>query len=260
MIYTVTLNPALDLELTVPAIQLDSVLRAIAMKVDAGGKGFNVSRALAALGVPSLALGFIGGRTGEQLQAELERLGIGADFVDISGETRTNLSVVTDPATHYLKVNQAGPTILADEQAALVEKVRQRARPGEEWVFSGNLPPGMSTDIYAQLIALVQSSGGRAILDTSGAALQTGAKARPFLVKPNALEASYLTGLEVNDAQSACAAAAKLHAWGIPLALISLGSRGAVLSDGSRPGGAAAHRRAQPDRSRDAAVAGLYMP
>ena len=258
MIYTVTLNPALDLELTVAAIELDCVLRASTTQVDAGGKGFNVSRALAALGVPSIALGFVGGRTGEHLKARLEQLGISTDFVHVSGETRTNLSVVTEPASHYLKVNQAGPTIQPEEQDAMVGKVRQRARAGEAWIFSGNLPPGIPADIYAQLIALVRSSGGKAILDTSGHALHLGARAGPFLVKPNALEASQLTGHEVGNPSQARQAAAKMHAWGIALVLISLGSAGAVLSDGRQAWWGQPPRIAErnPIGAGDAALAG----
>lgn len=165
MIYTLTLNPALDRELTVPAFAFDKVLRATAVRVDWGGKGFNVSRALTALGAESIALGFVGGVTGESLRVGLAELGIRTDFVQVAGETRTNVSIVTEDHTHYLKVNDPGPTITLAEQTALLQKIRAFAQPGDWWVLAGSLPPGVPANFYAQVIQLVQSAGGHAALD-----------------------------------------------------------------------------------------------
>ena len=108
MIYTVTLNPAVDRELRVPAIEFDTVLRASAWRVDFGGKGFNVSRMLCALGAESVALGFAGGRAGELLRDGLHALGIATDFVWVPGETRTNVSIVSEAPPRYVKVNEPG--------------------------------------------------------------------------------------------------------------------------------------------------------
>src|SRR5262245_32359069 len=106
MIYTVTLNPALDRELTVPALVFDEVLRAAESRVDWGGKGFNVSRMLSTLGAQSIALGFAGGRTGEMLHQGLTALGIETDFVWVAGETRTNISIVAAGHAQHMKVNE----------------------------------------------------------------------------------------------------------------------------------------------------------
>jgi fructose-1-phosphate kinase PfkB-like protein len=123
MIYTLTLNPAVDRELTVPAITYDTVLRAAQSQVDFGGKGFNVSRLLMGLGSASTAVGFLGGKTGEILQEGLQSLGIGTDFVWISGETRTNISIVTPTGGHYIKVNEKGPVIAPEKQQELLVKI-----------------------------------------------------------------------------------------------------------------------------------------
>lgn len=257
MIYTVTLNPALDRELTVPSIEFDEVLRATESRVDCGGKGFNVSRMLAALGAESVALGFAGGRTGDALRDGLEALGIATDFVAIAGETRTNVSIVTHAHDRHVKANEPGPTISDDEQAALVARVRERARPGDWWVLAGSLPPGVAPAIYADLIRHVQAAGGRAVLDTSGPALRHGCAARPFLIKPNAAEASQLTGLPIGSVEQALAAAEALA--GIEHVAISMGKAGALLA--SRGDGwlaaAPAIRERNPIGAGDALVAGL---
>jgi 1-phosphofructokinase family hexose kinase len=232
MIYTLTLNPALDRELTVPAFAFDQVLRASAVRVDHGGKGFNVSRALAALGAESIVLGFVGGATGESLTMGLADLGIRTDFVQVAGETRTNVSIVTEDHAHYIKVNDPGPAITPAEQTALLQKIRALAQPGDWWVLAGSLPPGVPTTFYAEVIRLVQSAGAHAVLDTSGEPLRVGCAARPFLVKPNATEAGDLAGARVTSPDEACDAFGAIHALGVQNVVISLGRVGALYSDG----------------------------
>ncbi|MGD8244741.1 MAG: 1-phosphofructokinase [Anaerolineae bacterium] len=259
MIYTVTLNPALDRELTVPDLVFDEVLRATALRIDYGGKGFNVSRALAALGAESVALGFVGGKTGETLEAGLASLGIATCLTQVAEETRTNVSIVAENAAHHIKVNESGPTIAPSEQDTLTARVDDLARPGDWWVLSGNLPPGVSDTIYADLIERVHSAGARAILDTSGAPLRHGCEAGPFLAKPNAQEAADLTGLCLDALEDVPAAAEAIHSLGVEIVLTSLGKRGALLSDGDNTWMAEPPEieERNPIGAGDASVAGL---
>lgn len=231
MIYTVTLNPAVDRELTVPVIEFDSVLRATAWQVDCGGKGFNVSRMLRSLGADSVALGFAGGRSGELLRDELAALGVATDFVWVDGETRTNVSIVSESNGRYVKANEPGPTISNKEQVALVQQVRALAQPGDWWVLAGSLPPGVPHTIYMQLIGDIQAAGAHAILDSSGDALQAGCEARPFLAKPNDVELGKLTGLPVDSPAEIAAAAQAVRTMGVQHVVVSLGKAGALLAD-----------------------------
>lgn len=259
MIYTVTLNPALDRELTVPDLVFDEVLRATEMRIDYGGKGFNVSRALAALGAESVALGFVGGKTGEKLEAGLASLGITTCLTQVAEETRTNVSIVPENAAHHIKVNEVGPTISSGEQDILIARVDDMARPGDWWVLSGNLPPGVSDTIYADLIQSVHSAGARAILDTSGAPLRYGCEAGPFVAKPNSREAGELTGMRVHTPGEARVAAQAVHTMGVRIVLVSLGKRGALLSDGENTWMAEPPEieERNPIGAGDASVAGL---
>ena len=259
MIYTVTLNPALDRELTVPTIQYDEVLRATEVRIDYGGKGFNVSRALRALGQSSVALGFLGGMTGHRFVDGLPCLGIEVDFVEIKDETRTNISIVTANRSRYLKVNEPGPEILPIEQAALLEKIKGLAKPGDWWVLSGNLPRGVPAAFYAQMIALVQAAGARVVLDTSGEPLKHGCEAGPYLVKPNADEATELTGIAVITPEGAREAVKAIVALGAQNVFMSFGKLGALLFDGECAWFAAAPRieERNPIGAGDCAVAGL---
>jgi len=231
LIYTPTLNPAVDRELRVAALEFDTVLRADSVRVDCGGKGFNVARALAALGTESVAVGLVGGIAGQVIAAGLNRIGIRTDFVDIAGETRTNVTVIWD--THHIKVNEAGPQVTADELDRLIGKVHARARLGDWWVLSGSLPPGVPEGVYGEVITILRSAGARAILDTSGPALRHGCAAGPYLAKPNAAEAIELIGVPVDSEEDLREVMERIHRSGAALVILSLGRRGAAASDGT---------------------------
>ena len=207
MIYTVTLNPTLDKTLSVPVLRPGEVHRARFLRQDIGGKGINVSRALAALGIASIPIGFLGGATGKAMRDGLAADGFDARFVEVPGETRQNLTLLDESTGVYTKINEPGPTVGAGQLAALHGLVAGLAAPGDLWAFCGSLPPGAPADLYAELIAAVQARGARAILDTSGEALAAGLPARPFGLKPNSEEAAEALGRPVTtDAQHVTAA------------------------------------------------------
>jgi 1-phosphofructokinase family hexose kinase len=235
VIVTVTPNPVLDRTLTVPHILFDEVLRATSVRLDWGGKGFNVSRALLSLGLDSLAMGFVGGATGQVLEQGLQSLGVATAFTPITGETRTNTVVCEASSDRYVKVNEPGPTVQSEELTRFFEDAGARARPADIWVLAGSLPPGVPGTFYAQLVALLGERGARVFLDTSGEALRLSCAAAPTLVKPNLLEASEATGIELEGPGSAGPSAAleavrRLLDQGIEMVALSLGAGGLLLA------------------------------
>ncbi|PKN95233.1 MAG: 1-phosphofructokinase [Chloroflexi bacterium HGW-Chloroflexi-6] len=229
MIYTLTLNPAVDRELTVPVVAFDSVLRASESRVDFGGKGFNVSRLLKRLGADSTAVGFLGGKAGEMLQDGLRSLGIGTEFVWVRGETRTNVSIVTQSGGHYIKVNEKGPLVDPAKQQELLDKITALAKPGDWWVLAGSLPPGVADDFYARIVNALNQRDSMAILDTTGESLRLGCAEKPYLVKPNAEEAQALTKLPVDTPAEIATVAAEIRRMGAQNVVISMGKAGALL-------------------------------
>jgi 1-phosphofructokinase family hexose kinase len=230
MIITVTPNPALDRTLTVPAIVFDEMVRATESRLDLDGKGVNVSKALAALGVSTLIMGFAGGAAGEQLERGLAAQGYSAAFTRVAGETRTNTIIIDAESRRYVKANEAGPTVSPIELEAFFEQARAHLRPGDTWILSGSLPPGAPADFYARLVELVQAGGARALLDTSGAALRHGIAARPFLAKPNADEAAELIGQALTSDADMFHGAEYFLAQGVELVALSLGAEGLLLA------------------------------
>jgi 1-phosphofructokinase family hexose kinase len=229
MIYTLTLNPAVDRELTVLAMEFDSVLRANESRVDFGGKGINVSRLLKSMGVRSTAVGFLGGRAGGLLQDGLQNLDISTDFVWISGETRTNVSIVTRSHDHYIKVNEMGPLVDAAKQKELLDKIDSLAKRGDWWVLAGSMLPGIADDFYARILNVLNKHEAQAILDTMEESLRLGCAEKPYLVKPNAEEARDLTGLPIDTLVEIAVAAAEIRKMGAQNVIVSMGKEGALL-------------------------------
>ncbi|MEY3020016.1 MAG: hypothetical protein RLZZ272_1000 [Actinomycetota bacterium] len=236
MIHTVTANPSLDVEYVTADLVVDAVLVADEVREDAGGKGVNVARALARLGVPVTALACLGGPTGERVAALLSTVpDLGLVVVPVPGETRTN--VVVRDARHHVKVNAPGPAWSSEDVEALVEHVARRVRPGDWWVIAGSVPPGVPTDLAARLVHVVHAGGGEVALDADGGSLAHGVAAGPALIKPNAREAAGLVGLDVaGDVEEVVeedlpAVLDGILALGARRVLLSLGSRGAAWAE-----------------------------
>ncbi len=234
MIYTITLNPALDRELVVSDIKFDDVLRTSEINIDYGGKGFNVSRMLKELGVDSVAVGFLGKNTGEKLQAGLRALGIDTDVVWIDGETRTNISIVSQSNNRYIKVNEPGPFIELEKQNELLEKLNKIIQTDDWVVLSGSLPKNVPPDFYARIIKIVNSHRASAILDTSGEALKLGLLEKPYLIKPNLKEACEVTGLSGNSIADIKSIASGLQELGAQNVVITMGEKGSLLQTDDR--------------------------
>lgn len=234
MIYTVTLNPALDKEYHVAELLPNMVLRASSVKMDYGGKGFNIARMLTELGSDCTALGFIGGHTGEVLREGLQGIGIKTDFVPVCAETRTNISLVSDKDSGYFKINELGPEVSTQESDELLQKIESLIQPGDWWVLAGSLPPGMQADFYARMIRMINHGGAKAVLDTSGDALKLGCMAEPFLIKPNLEEIAQISDVEVKDSTGIGKAITNIHEFGVKNIILSAGKNKTICSNGTK--------------------------
>ena len=232
MIYTVTLNPGIDLQYTVERIEYNDILRSQESRRDIGGKGFNVSNALSKLEIPSTALGFVGGKTGEYLVNQLDILRIDHDLIWISGESRINTTILEMGKGNHLKLNEPGPQIHFEEQEKMLDISAGLAQENDFFILSGSLPPGVPDDYYAQLIRVIQNNGAKALLDTSGSALVEGLKAKPYFCKPNRSELQELTGIRMKSIENYRAGIITAHNIGGDNICLSLGKKGAVFSDG----------------------------
>jgi 1-phosphofructokinase family hexose kinase len=222
VIVTVTLNAAIDRTLLVPNFQLGQRHRATLALTSAGGKGVNVARALRALGVPVVATGFVGGRNGAEVAADLTNGGILNDFVRIREESRTSLALLDPLADQYTEVNEWGPEVGEDELDALREKLAYLTQDAAFVVFAGSLPRGVEPGFYAEMIREMNRRHVLTVLDAEGEALRLGVQAEPHLVSPNAREAESLVGHEFNDEDDLAAGLDEIAALGARNVLITL--------------------------------------
>ena len=199
VIVTVTANAAIDRTLTVPNFQRGQRHRASLGLMLAGGKGINIARALKLLGVPVVATGLVGGRTGTRIVEELTGEAILNDFVRIDDESRTSTAVVDPTAPTYTEINEWGPAVRPEELEMLLEKLTYLTRGADGIVFAGSLPRDVDEAFYGEAIRELNRRGVQTVLDSEGQPLRLGVQAEPFLVSPNQREAEGLVGQEFSD-------------------------------------------------------------
>lgn len=229
-IITLTLNPALDKTATLPELKPGELNRLANLVVDAGGKGVNVSKMIAALGGRSLASGLAGGGSGREIAQALDRAGIAHDFVPIAGTTRTNLKVL-DRDNRLTELNEPGPVVSHAELAALEGRVSAWANPETLFIFSGSLPGGVEAGAYARLIRLARAAGAKAFLDADGPAFAQALEASPDFIKPNRYELLQYFGEKGGDADLPLllGLSRKLLAKGVGRLAVSMGAEGALF-------------------------------
>lgn len=228
MIYTVTLNPALDKTVEIPGLAIDTVNRIAAMRTDPGGKGINVSKVIAKLGGSSVILALLGGSTGRAIADALDEMGLRSELQFVDGETRTNLKVI-DPVNHTnTDINEPGIEITPDILDQMLDHLIGLLQPGDIVALSGSLPKGAPGNTYQNWVARCKDAGAKVFLDADGPLLADGILARPYLIKPNNDELSRLVGHTLETVEELTEAAKTLMDSGIEKVVVSMGGRGAL--------------------------------
>ncbi|GAA2806994.1 1-phosphofructokinase [Saccharopolyspora taberi] len=232
MIVTVTPNPSLDRTILVGGLVRGAVHRATQVRLDPGGKGVNVSRALAAADRPTVALLPSGGAEGARLAELLAPEAVPVVEVPIGMPTRSNVAVVEADGTTS-KFNEPGPELTPAEVAVLETRAGELAGRADWLVSSGSLPSGCPEDLHARLVRVGHGAGARVAVDASGPALAAACEAGPDLIKPNLAELAELSGRALARLGEVLGVAREIRAAGVAGVLVSLGEDGALLVDGT---------------------------
>ncbi len=210
-VLTVTLNPALDLTVQLPALRLGEVNRSDNLQVHAAGKGLNVAQVLADLGHQLTVTGFLGEANAQPFEQLFAARGFADEFVRVAGETRSNIKLA-EADGRITDINGPGLEVGAAQRDELLARL-ERLVPGHELVVvAGSLPRGVELPWFVELLQQLARLGARVALDTSGAALREGLALSPWLIKPNEEELAQARDLDPADAQALADEARRLNA------------------------------------------------
>ncbi|OSP86929.1 1-phosphofructokinase [Lactococcus lactis] len=226
MIYTVTLNPALDYFMNYEELALGEVNRTGKIQISAGGKGIMESRMLSLVGAKSKALGFLGGFSGQYIKDFLNENQIDSDFTEIEDLTRINVKLKSQESETSL--DAAGPKLQESEINHFLEKF-DHLKEDDIVVFAGTIPKSLGEDFYERLIAKVQKQKATFVMDVDGQKLLDSLPAHPLLIKPNReeLEAIFETSFKNNE--QIIPYGQKLLEMGAQNVIVSMAGDGALL-------------------------------
>lgn len=230
MVLTVTLNPSVDIGYNLEQLHLDTVNRVSHISKTAGGKGINVARVLKQLEIEVSATGFIGGSLGMFIKEQLNGIGIGQQFVDITGETRNCIAILHDGK--QTEILEGGPEISENEASQFLSHYESIMKETDIVTISGSLPKGLKDNFYEKMVEIASLYDTPVLLDASGKALEAALESsdKPFLIKPNQEELAALIGKAlVTDSEIIAALQTNPLFEGIPWVVITLGSKGAVI-------------------------------
>lgn len=225
MIYTVTLNPAVDYVVFVPEFQSGDLNKATRDYKFPGGKGINVSRVLKNLGTSSINLGFVGGFTGEFIQEKLLQEKLKTNFVPIKAENRINVKLKSNQET---EINGQAPLIEQDELAHFMSQLSNLTLE-DLVVFSGSIPQGVPKNIYQMCLEILEKNHVPFVLDISSSELLELVAYHPELIKPNHHELAEIFQTSFSNLEEMLPYGEKLVTMGAKNVLVSMGKEGAVL-------------------------------
>lgn len=241
VILTLVPNPALDKSAIVPGFSLGRIFRVSQTLSLAGGKGFNVARALRTLSAEPLVSGVFGGHTGAAVLSLAAAEGIVCKPLLGDNETRTCLTIIDPDTDTPTELYERGAALDDMDWERLEDLVTLLLQQASLLVVAGSFPPGGPATALRELVERAHAAGVRALLDSYGPPLLHALDARPALVKINQAEAADATGVSITDVAHGVQAAEALQARGSQEVVITLGKRGAVGIDsaGERFGWAA---------------------
>lgn len=229
MIYTLTLNPALDYTIKLENLYLGKINLTKETEILPGGKGINVSSVLKNLEIESIAIGFISGFTGKEIERKLNENNIKTEFIELENQrSRINIKVIEK--TKETAINTKGPNVLEEDIEKLYKKI-EKIEDGDFLVLSGSIPNGIDQDIYEKICEKLKNKNIKIIVDSTNNLLLKTLKFKPFLIKPNKPELEEIFKTKIKNKQEAIKYAQALKEKGAKNIIVSMGEEGAIFLD-----------------------------
>ncbi len=232
MIYTITLNPAIDLVIITKKLEPNIVNRTENFELQPNGKGVNVSFILKKIGIENVATGIGGGFTLDYIRAGLKEKDISSNFLKVNEPTRINVFTrVLDQNREYKEVNP-GPEVDEKVQEQFLEYLKTTLKERDTLSISGSFSKGIKQDYLVKIAEITADKKVKLVIDSSSKAVLDTLPYHPYLLKPNDQElASFFDLNEKLDQEKIIKLARKLIDAGCKNVLVSLGEWGAALID-----------------------------
>lgn len=222
MVYTLTLNPALDYDLYLEELKKDELNLSKKVEFRVGGKGINVSLMLRNLGEKTKALGYISGFTGEYIKNQLDLLGIENDFIKTLGTSRINVKI--NDSYCETEISGLSPIINYDNVIKLKNYIK-KLNEDDILVLAGSIPTGVEKNIYMELSKITKA---KIFLDTRGNLLKDNVY-KNIVIKPNIKELEEAFNVSIKNEKDIYNCAKYFLDLGVENVLVSMGENGAVL-------------------------------
>ena len=227
MIYTVTLNPALDYDMYLDSdLKIGELNLTRAAGLRSGGKGINVSKMMKTLGIQNTALGFSAGFAGEFILNDLRNDGVTVDFIEVEGNTRINVIAFDSESKKETEISGLSPIISEEKFNELTNKISGLSS-GDTLVLSGSIPASISDTIYKEM-AEHAGKDVKVVLDTRGNLIDKNLN-NNFLIKPNIKELRQMFGEKLETEEEILEKVKYFFDKGIKNIIISRGGDGALL-------------------------------
>lgn len=231
MIGTITLNPCIDKTITIEGFEYGGLNRTKDVRLDASGKGINVSIALKQLGRQVRSFGFSFENGSEFFGKQLQAQDIGYESILVPGNLRENIKIRNCADCITTELNQRGDYVAPCYTEAFLEKLYMEIPHLEVLVVTGSVPEGVGKDVYASIIRYANSHGVKCILDAEGELLLEGIKERPYLIKPNFFEMVTAFHLERKGTKDFLRVCREIMDGGVEVICLSMGDKGAMILD-----------------------------
>ena len=230
MIITVTANPSIDMAYKLDKLIVDGVNRTSSVSKTPGGKGLNVIRVLKQLGAKVLPTGFIGGKNGEFIEEELQKMEIESSFYKTDKNTRNCIAILHEG--NQTEILESGEALSEFQEKGFIRHFKEILEEGSIITISGSTPPGIGEDFYRELIELGGEKNCKVILDSSGKNLKNivlNSKVKPYAIKPNEHEINHIENLDLKSEEEFRSYLMSPIFKDIPLVLMTRGEHGAMV-------------------------------
>ena len=226
MVYTLTLNPAVDYYIDMNNFEEGELNKVNNAYTLAGGKGINVSKVLKNFNVDSIALGFCGGFTGDYIKKHLKEYGIKENFIYLEEDTRINIKLKTEKTES--EIAGKSPNVPKEKSDELLTFINTNIKENDILVLSGSVPNSVSSSIYKEIINK-SCKNIKIILDARDEAFKIAVKEKVFLTKPNKKELGEYFNKTIKTTEDIIKYAKELIKEGSENVIVSLSKEGSVL-------------------------------